>query len=94
MKLLQKQVDITQEQQKQGLMLPIDLKLAQSQLSGAQTLPRSSEQQAVAGKIQLARALGFDSPGELHLSNDFRNRPNRQSAEQLLGPAAGSASFA
>ena len=39
-KLLQQQVDITQEQQKQGLTLPIDLKLAQSQLSGAETLSK------------------------------------------------------
>ena len=46
-KLLHKQVDITQEQQKQGLMLPIDLKLAQSQLTGAQTLSKILRQQAV-----------------------------------------------
>ena len=64
-KLLQQQVDITREQQKQGLTLPIDLKLAQSQLTGAETLSKILRQQAVAGKIELARALGFDSPGEL-----------------------------
>ena len=64
-KLLQQQVDITQEQQKQGLTLPIDLKLAQSQLSGAETLSKILRQQAVAGKIELARSLGFDSPDEL-----------------------------
>ena len=42
-KLLQQQVDITQEQQKQGLTLPIDLKLAQSQLVGQRRFPRFSD---------------------------------------------------
>ena len=86
MKLLQQQVDITQEQQKQGLTLPIDLKLAQSQLSGAETLSKILRQQAVAGKIELARALGFDSPDELNLSNELPEPPEPPSAELLLGP--------
>ncbi len=85
-KLLQQQVDITQEQQKQGLTLPIDLKLAQSQLSGAETLSKILRQQAVAGKIELARALGFDSPDELNLSNELPEPPEPPSAELLLGP--------
>ena len=70
--LLEKQVDITQEQQKQGLMLPIDLKLARSQFSGAQTLAKILRQQAVAGRIELARALGFESPDQLNLSSSAR----------------------
>jgi len=86
-KLLQQQVDITQEQQKQGLSLPIDLKLAQTQLSGAETLSKILRQQAVAGKIEMARALGFDSPRELNLSNELPEPPEPPSAELLLGPA-------
>ena len=86
-KLLNQQVDITQEQQKQGLMLPIDLKLARSQLSGAQTLAKILRQQAVAGRIEMARALGFESPDELHLSNSLPEPPEPPSAEKILSPA-------
>jgi outer membrane protein TolC len=85
-KLLEQQVGITQEQQKQGLTLPIDLKLAQSQLSGAETLSKILRQQAVAGKIEMTRALGFDSPNELNLSNELPEPPEPPSAELLLGP--------
>jgi outer membrane protein TolC len=85
--LLQKQVDITQEQQKQGLMLPIDLKLARSQLSGAYTLAKILRQQAVAGKIELTRDLGFESPNEFRLSTTLPDPPDPPSAEQILGPS-------
>ncbi len=85
--LLDSQVGITEEQEKQGLTLPIDLKLARSQLSGAQTLSKILRQQAVAGKIEMARALGLDSPSELHLSNQLPEAPEPPSAEQLLGPS-------
>ncbi len=86
-KLLQQQVDITEEQQKQGLTLPIDLKLSKSQLSGAKTLATILRQQAVAGKIELSRSLGFDSPDELHLSNELPEPPEPPSAELILGPS-------
>ena len=85
--LLQKQVDITAEQQNQGLMLPIDLKLARGQLSGAQTLSTILRQQAVAGRIELARSLGFESPDELHLSNDLPEPPPPPRAEEILSSA-------
>ena len=88
-KLLEQQVSITEEQQKQGLMLPIDLKLAQNQLSSGQTLAKILRQQAVAGKIGMARSLGFDSPGELHLSNTLPEPPDPPSAEQILGTSLG-----
>jgi outer membrane protein TolC len=85
--LLQKQVDITQEQQKQGLMLPIDLKLARTQLSGAQTLAKILRQQAISGRIELARALGFESPNELHLSNELPEPPEPPSADKIISSA-------
>jgi len=84
--LLQKQVGITNEQQKQGLMLPIDLKVSKSQLSGAQTLAKILRQQAVAGRIELARALGFQSEHQLYLSNQLPEPPEPPTAEALLGP--------
>ncbi len=84
--LLREQVNITEEQQKQGLTLPIDLKLAKSQLSGSETLSKILRQQAVAGKIELSRALGFESPNELNLSNELPEPPEPPSAELLLGP--------
>ncbi len=84
-KLLREQVNITEEQQKQGLTLPIDLKLAKSQLSGSETLSKILRQQAVAGKIELSRALGFTSPNELNLSNELPEPPEPPSAELLLG---------
>ena len=87
-KLFHQQVDITQEQQKQGLMLPIDLKLARSQLSGAETLSKILRQQAVAGRIELSRALGFESPEQLRLSNSLPEPPEPPSADKILSPAA------
>lgn len=86
--LLEQQVDITEEQQKQGLLLPIDLKLARSQLSGAQTLAQILRQQSVAGKIELSRALGFDSPAELNLSSQLPDPPQPPSAEEILSKTA------
>jgi len=82
--LLQKQVDITREQRNQGLMLPIDLKLAESQLSGAQTLATILRQQAVAGRIELARALGFDKADDLRLTNELPEPPEPPEAKALL----------
>jgi outer membrane protein, multidrug efflux system len=86
-KLLQQEVDITQEQQKQGLTLPIDLKLARNQLSSAETLSKILRQQAIAGKIEMARALGFDSPDDFNLSSELPEPPEPPSAELLLGPS-------
>jgi outer membrane protein TolC len=85
--LLEKQVAITDEQQKQGLMLPIDLKVAKSQLSGARTLATILRQQAVAGRIELARNLGYASKSQLSLSNELPDPPEPPTAEQLLGPS-------
>lgn len=85
--LLQKQVDITREQRNQGLMLPIDLKLAENQLSGAQTLATILRQQAVAGKIELARALGLDNADDLRLTNELPQPPEPPQAEALLSSA-------
>ena len=83
--LLDQLVGITQEQQRQGLTLPIDLKLAQGQLSGARSLAKILREQAVAGSIELSRALGMESVDELHLSSDLPTPPEPPSAQALLG---------
>src|SRR5450432_175325 len=85
--LLEQVVGITAEQQKQGLMLPIDLKVARGQLSGARSLAKILREQAVAGTLEMSRALGFDSPSELHLSSELPEPPEPPSAEKLLGPS-------
>jgi outer membrane protein TolC len=44
-------------------------------------------QQAVAGKIELARALGFDSANAIQLSNDLPQPPPPPRAEDILSSA-------
>ncbi len=84
-RLLDLMVGITREQQKQGLTLPIDLKLAQGQLHGAKSLAKILREQAVAGSIELSRALGLDSPDQLHLDPTLPEPPDPPSAKELLG---------
>jgi len=85
-KLLRQSVDITNEQQKQGLKLPIDLKLAKDQYSAAQTLVKLLREQATAGALSLSKSLGLSSPSKLYLSNTLPDPPDLPpSTEQLLG---------
>src|SRR4029077_11879690 len=72
-------------QQKQGLMLPIDLKVAKDQLSGARTLAKILRQQTVAGQLEMSRSLGLTSPYKLRLVNVLPEAPHPPTAEQLLG---------
>ena len=58
-KLLDQSVNIIQEQQKQGLKLPVDVKVAKEQFSAGQTLLTLLRQQAVAGSMGLSKTLGF-----------------------------------
>src|SRR5205823_347354 len=60
-KLLDQSVSVTQEQQKQGLKLPIDVKVAKEQFSAAQTLLTLIREQAVAGSLGLSKTLGLAS---------------------------------
>src|SRR5437660_1092033 len=84
--LLDRQVTVTQEQQKQGLKLPIDVKVAKDQLSAAQTLLTLLRQQAVAGSLGLSKTLGLSSSSKLTLSNILPDPPDPPpTTEQLLG---------
>ncbi len=86
--LLEQSVAITQEELKQGQKLPIDLKVAKDQLSGAQNLAKLLRQQAVAGSLELSRSLGLPSSSKLALSNILPDPPDPPpTAEQLLGAA-------
>src|SRR5215467_14146708 len=67
-KLADQSVSITLEQQKQGLKLPIDVKVAKEQFSGGQTLLTLLRQQAVAGSLGLSKTLGISSSPNLPLS--------------------------
>jgi multidrug efflux system outer membrane protein len=84
--LLQQSVAITQEQQRQGLKLPIDLKLTRDQFSAAQTLLKLLREQATAGSLALSKSLGLPSPSKLYLSNTLPDPPDPPpTTEQLVG---------
>src|SRR6266446_265414 len=85
-KLLGQSLSITQEQQKQGLKLPIDVKLAKEQFSAAQTLLQLLREQAVAGSLGLSKTLGLSSSPNLSLSNTLPDPPDPPpTTEQLIG---------
>src|SRR6266700_2014261 len=84
--LLDQSVSITQEQQKQGLKLPIDVKVAKDQFSAAQTLLKLLHEQAVAGSLDLSKTLGLSSSSKLSLTNILPDPPEPPpTTEQLLG---------
>jgi outer membrane protein TolC len=86
LKLLDQSVSITQEQQKQGLKLPIDVKVAKEQFSAARTLLTLLREQATAGSLALSKTLGLSSSSHLSLSNALPDPPDPPpSTEQLIG---------
>ena len=85
-KLLDQDVSITQEQQKQGLKLPIDVKVAKEQFREAQTLLKLLREQATAGSLALSKTLGLSSSSNLSLSNILPDPPDPPpTTEQLIG---------
>jgi multidrug efflux system outer membrane protein len=84
--LLAQSVDLTQEQQKQGLKLPIDVKVVKEQFGAAQTLLTLLRQQAVAGTMGLAKTLGLPSSSNLSLSSRLPDPPDPPpTTTQLIG---------
>jgi outer membrane protein TolC len=85
-KLLDQSFSIIREQQKQGLKLPIDVKVAKEQLSAGQTLLTLLREQAVAGSLGLSKTLGLPSSPNLSLSNTLPDPPDPlPTTEQLIG---------
>ena len=85
-KLLDQDLNITQEQQKQGIKLPIDVKVAKEQSREAQTLLRLLHEQATAGSMALSKTLGLSSSSNLSLSNILPDPPDPPpTTEQLIG---------
>jgi outer membrane protein TolC len=66
--LLQRSLDIHNEEQQKGLGLPLDVELARKQLNSAQSLSKTIHEQAVAGHLGLIRLLGL--PPSAHISLD------------------------
>ncbi len=83
--LLQRSLGITKEQQQNGLLLPIDVKVVSEQLSGAQSLSKAIHEKAVAGSLALDRLLGLPPSSHAHLVNTLPEPPEPPSAAQLLG---------
>jgi len=84
--LLDQDVSITQEQQKQGLKLPIDVKVAKEQFREAQTLLILLRQQTTAGSLGLSKTLGLSPSPDLSLSNVLPDPPDPPpTSEQLVG---------
>jgi outer membrane protein TolC len=85
-KLLDQSLSITQEQQKQGLKLPIDVKVAKEQFSAAQTLLKLLREQATAGSLALSKTLNMSSSYHLALSDTLPDPPDPPpTTEQLIG---------
>src|SRR5262249_43375265 len=85
-KLLDQSLSITQEQQKQELNLPLDVKVAKEQLSAAQTLLALIHEQATAGSLGLSKTLGLVSSTNLSLSDTLPDAPDPPpTTEQLIG---------
>ncbi len=88
--LLEQSANITQEQEKQGLKLPIDVKVVKEQFSAAQTLLTLLRQQAVAGSMGLSKTLGLPSSPSLSLSNTLPDPPDPPpTTAQLIGACLG-----
>jgi len=83
--LLERSLGITKQEQQNGLLLPLDVKVVQEQLSGAQTLSKAIHEQAMAGSLGLARLLGFPSSSHVRMARTLPEPPDPPSATLLLG---------
>ena len=83
--LLQRSLGITKEEQQNGLLLPIDVKVVSEQLSAAQSLSKAIHEKAVAGSLALNKLLGLPPSSHVRLVNTLPEPPEPPSAAQLLG---------
>jgi outer membrane protein, multidrug efflux system len=82
--LLQRSLGITKEQQQNGLLLPIDVKVVSEQLSGAQSLSKAIHEQAAAGSLALNRLLGLPPSSHIRLNSTLPEPPPPPDAAQLF----------
>jgi outer membrane protein TolC len=82
--LLEQSVSIVHERQRQGLSLPIDVKVIEEELSGARTLSKIVHEEIVAGRKGLAMALGLPSASALNLSSTLPNPPPEPPSAEML----------
>lgn len=87
--LLEQTLDNVEQQQKQQLKLPIDVTVTRDQLGGARSLVRVIQEQAVAGKLEIAQLLGFSSGAGFTLASTLPEPPNPPNADQLIVKAMG-----
>jgi len=87
--LLDQSLNIAKEQQGKGLLLPVDVSVANEQLNGARALSKVIHEQSVAGSLELTRLLGMPSSSHINLVNSLPSPPSPPSATLLLGSALG-----
>lgn len=87
--LLEQTLNNVEQQQKQQLKLPIDVTVTRDQLRGARSLIRAIQEQAVAGKLEIAQLLGFPSTAGFTLSSTLPEPPSPPDADQLITKAMG-----
>lgn len=85
--LLEQSLGIAREQQGKGLLLPVDVSVANEQLRGARALSKVIHEQSVAGALELTRLLGMRSSSHIRLVNTLPTPPEPPSASLLLGSA-------
>ena len=82
--LLQRSLDIHNEEEQKGLGLPIDVELVTKQLNSAQSLSKLIHQQAVAGHLALTRLLGLPSSAHISIDSTLPEPPAPPPAAQLF----------
>jgi len=87
--LLEETLNNVEQQQKQGLKLPIDVNVTRDQLGGARSLVRVIQEQAVAGKLEIAQLLGFSTGAGFTLASTLPEPPRPPDADQLISKATG-----
>jgi multidrug efflux system outer membrane protein len=85
--LLERSLGIAKEQQGKGLLLPVDVSVANEQLNGARALAKVIHEQSVAGSLGLTRLLGMHSSAHIRLVTTLPTPPEPPSASLLLGNA-------
>src|SRR5947208_7735862 len=82
--LAERSVDIHNEEQQKGLLLPIDVEVVTRQLNSARSLSKTLHEQATAGYLGLARLLGLPSSAHIRLNSTLPEPPAPPDAAELF----------